>query len=231
MDYSNYMVINYIIPLLGFVITFVAQIYVNNSYNKFKYQSLKKKITGAEVARTILDKNGLKDIKITEVSGNLTDHYDPTKKIVSLSTDIYRGDTIAAASVAAHECGHAIQHKDGYIFIKIRSMLVPLVNFSTKIGYLVVILGIIFSAPKIAVIGLVLLLAMLLFQVITLPVEFNASNRAKKQLIELKLIENYELEDTRTMLNAAALTYVAGVLTTLLQILRLALIVFGRRDD
>lgn len=231
MDYSNYMVINYIIPLLGFVITFVAQIYVNNSYNKFKYQSLKKKITGAEVARTILDKNGLKDIKITEVSGNLTDHYDPTKKIVSLSTDIYRGDTIAAASVAAHECGHAIQHKDGYIFIKIRSMLVPLVNFSTKIGYLVVILGIIFSAPKIAIIGLVLLLAMLLFQVITLPVEFNASNRAKKQLIELKLIENYELEDTRTMLNAAALTYVAGVITTLLQILRLALIVFGRRDD
>ena len=231
MDYSNYMVINYIIPLLGFVITFVAQIYVNNSYNKFKYQSLKKKITGAEVARTILDKNGLKDIKITEVSGNLTDHYDPTKKTVSLSTDIYRGDTIAAASVAAHECGHAIQHKDGYIFIKIRSMLVPLVNFSTKIGYLVVILGIIFSAPKIAVIGLILLLAMLLFQVITLPVEFNASNRAKKQLIELKLIENYELEDTRTMLNAAALTYVAGVITTLLQILRLALIVFGRRDD
>lgn len=231
MDYSNYMVINYIIPLLGFVITFVAQIYVNNSYNKFKYQSLKKKITGAEVARTILDKNGLKDIKITEVSGNLTDHYDPTKKTVSLSTDIYRGDTIAAASVAAHECGHAIQHKDGYIFIKIRTMLVPLVNFSTKIGYLVVILGIIFSAPKIAVIGLVLLLAMLLFQVVTLPVEFNASNRAKKQLIELKLIENYELEDTRTMLNAAALTYVAGVLTTLLQILRLALIVFGRRDD
>lgn len=231
MDSSNYMVINYVIPLLGFVITFVAQIYVNNSYNKFKYQSLKKKITGAEVARTILDKNGLKDIKITEVSGNLTDHYDPTKKTVSLSTDIYRGDTIAAASVAAHECGHAIQHKDGYIFLKIRSMLVPLVNFSTKIGYLVVIIGIIFSAPSIAVIGLILLLTMLLFQIVTLPVEFNASSRAKKQLIELNLVENYELEDTRTMLNAAALTYVAGVLTTLLQILRLALIVFGRRDD
>ena len=231
MDSSNYMVINYVIPLLGFVITFVAQIYVNNSYNKFKYQSLKKKITGAEVARTILDKNGLKDIKITEVSGNLTDHYDPTKKTVSLSTDIYRGDTIAAASVAAHECGHAIQHKDNYIFLKIRSILVPLVNFSTKIGYLVVIIGIIFSAPSIAVIGLILLLAMLLFQIVTLPVEFNASSRAKKQLIELNLVENYELEDTRTMLNAAALTYVAGVLTTLLQILRLALIVFGRRDD
>ena len=231
MDSSNYMVINYVIPLLGFVITFVAQIYVNNSYNKFKYQSLKKKITGAEVARTILDKNGLKDIKITEVSGNLTDHYDPTKKTVSLSTDIYRGDTIAAASVAAHECGHAIQHKDNYIFLKIRSMLVPLVNFSTKIGYLVVIIGIIFSAPSIAVIGLILLLTMLLFQIVTLPVEFNASSRAKKQLIELNLVENYELEDARTMLNAAALTYVAGVLTTLLQILRLALIVFGRRDD
>lgn len=231
MDYSDYMIVNYAIPFLGFLITFIAQLYVNNSYNKYKYQSLKKRITGAEVARNILDQNGLKNIKIAEVSGNLTDHYDPKNQIVRLSTDIYRGDTIAAASVAAHECGHAIQHKDGYVFLKIRSLLVPLVNFSTKIGYLVVIIGIIFSAPKIAIIGLILLLAMLLFQIVTLPVEFNASNRAKKQLIELNIIDNHELHDSKTMLNAAALTYVASVLTTLLQILRLALIVFGRRDD
>lgn len=231
MNYSDYMVVNYAIPLLGFLITFIAQIYVNNSYNKYKYQSLRKRITGAEVARNILDKNGLKDIKVTEVKGNLTDHYDPSKKIVCLSTDIYNGDTIAAASVAAHECGHAIQHKDGYTFMKIRSSLVPFVNFSTKIGYLVVIIGIIFSFPKVAIIGLILLLGMLLFQLVTLPVEFNASNRAKKQLINLNIIDNDELSDSNTMLRAAALTYVAALITTLLQILRLALIVFGRRDD
>lgn len=232
MDYSNYMTINYAIPFIGFLITLVAQIYVNNSYNKYKYQSLKRKITGAEIARIILDKNGLNNIQIKEVSGNLTDHYDPTKKVVSLSSDIYNGDTIAAASVAAHECGHAIQHKVGYTFLKIRNSIIPFVNFSTKIGYVIVMIGIIFSYYKIAIIGLILLLGMLFFQLITLPVEFNASSRAKKQLIELNLIDNNELKDSNTMLNAAALTYVAAVLTTLLQILRLALIVFGnRRDD
>ena len=231
MDYSDYMVVNYVLPLAGFLITFIAQIYVNNSYNKYKYQSLKKKITGAETARNILDKNGLDNIKIVEVRGNLTDHYDPKKKVVRLSSDIYHGDTIAAASVAAHECGHAIQHKEGYIFLRIRSFLVPLVNFSTKIGYLVVIIGIIFGATKIALVGLILLLAMLLFQVVTLPLEFNASKRAKKQLTSLKIIDNDELQDANTMLNAAALTYVASLITTLLQVLRLALIVFGRRDD
>lgn len=231
MNYNDYMLINYTIPFLGVLITFIAQIYVNNSYNKYKYQSLKNKITGAEVARKILDKNGLQNIKIVEVKGNLTDHYDPTKKTVSLSTDIYKGDTIAAASVAAHECGHAIQHKEGYSFLKIRSLLVPFVNFSTKIGYLVVMIGIIFSFPKIAVIGLILLLGMLLFQLITLPVEFNASKRAKNQLKELNIIDDRELKDSNTMLTAAALTYVASLISTLLQILRLALIVFGRDND
>lgn len=231
MNYDDYMLINYGLPFLGFLITFIAQIYVNNSYNKYKYQSLKKKITGAEVARQILDKNGLRNIEIVEVKGNLTDHYDPSKKVVRLSTDIYKGDTIAAASVAAHECGHAIQDKVGYLFLKIRSFLVPFVNFSTKIGYLAVVIGLIFSFSKVAIIGLILLLSMLLFQLITLPVEFNASKRAKKQLIDLKLIDTEELKDTNTMLTAAALTYVASLITTLLQILRLAMIVFGRRDD
>ena len=231
MGYNDYMVINYAIPLVGVLITLIAQIYVNNSYNKYKYQSLKKKTTGAKVARDILDKNGLENIKIVEVKGNLTDHYDPTKKVVSLSSDIYHGDTIAAASVAAHECGHAIQHKDRYVFLKIRSLIVPIVNFSTKIGYLVIMIGIIFGSSKLALIGLILLLGMLLFQLVTLPVEFNASKRAKKQLTSLNIIDNDELQDSNTMLRAAALTYVASLITTLLQILRLALIAFVRRDD
>ena len=227
----DYMTINYTIPFLGFIITLIAQIYVNNSYNKYKYQGLKKKTTGAEVARTILDRNGLQNIKIEEVPGNLTDHYDPKSKKIRLSSDIYKGDTIAAASVAAHECGHAIQHKENYTFLKIRSSLVPVVNFSTKFGYIAVMIGLLFSSYKIAIVGLVLLLAMLLFQVVTLPVEFNASSRAKKQLLDLNIIDNNELQDSKTMLNAAAFTYVASVLSTLLQILRLALIIFSRRDD
>lgn len=231
MNYNDYMVINYALPFLGFVITFIAQIYVNNSYNKYKYQSLRKRTTGAEIARDILDTNGLKDIKIVEVKGELTDHYDPKKKVVSLSSDIYNGDTIAAASVAAHECGHAIQHKEGYFFLKVRSAIVPFVNFSTKIGYLVIMIGIIFGFTKLAMVGLILLLAMLLFQLITLPVEFNASSRAKKQLTNLNIIYDDELADSKTMLRAAALTYVASLISTLLQILRLALIAFGRRDD
>lgn len=231
MDYSDYILINYTIPFLGLIITLIAQIYVNSSYNKYKYQGLKKKKSGSEIARMILDANGLKEIKIKEVKGNLTDHYDPNKKVVCLSSDIYNEDTIAAASVAAHECGHAIQHKEGYFFLKIRSALVPFVNLSTKIGYLVVIIGIIFSFKKIAVIGLILLLAMLTFQLVTLPVEFNASSRAKKQLTKLNLINSDELEGSSNMLKAAALTYVASLLTTLLQILRLALIALGRRDD
>ena len=231
MYYNDYVFINYILPLIGLIITMLAQAYVNSNYNKYKNSGLSKKISGAEVARKILDQNGLQNIKIKEVSGKLTDHYDPKKQEVSLSHDIYYGDTIAAASVAAHECGHAIQHKEGYTYLKIRTAIVPFVNFSTKIGYIVVIIGLIFGFLNIAVLGLLLLLAMLFFQLITLPVEFDASKRAKYNLKTMQLISNNEIDDVSKMLNAAALTYVASLLTTLLQILRLALIVLGRRDD
>lgn len=231
MTANDYFMINYGIPLLGLLITFLAQIYLTSSYNKYKTQDVKSKKTGAETARTILDLNGLKDVMVKEIQGNLTDHYDPKKKTVSLSSDIYNGTTIASVSVAAHECGHAIQDKEGYFFLKIRNSIVPLVNFSSKIGYLVVIIGIIFGMTKVAIIGLIMLLAVLLFQLITLPVEFNASKRAKKILADLNIITNYELDDSKTMLNAAALTYVAGLMTTLLQILRLALIISKRSKD
>ena len=231
MTTSDYFMINYGLPLLGLLITFLAQMYLTSSYNKYKCQDVKSKKTGAETAREILDLNGLRNVAVKEVKGTLTDHYDPKKKTVSLSSDIYNGTTIASVSVAAHECGHAIQDKEGYLFLKIRNSIVPLVNFSSKIGYLVVIIGLIFGMTKVAVIGLIMLLAILLFQLITLPVEFNASKRAKKILVDLNIITNYELDDSKTMLNAAALTYVAGLMTTLLQILRLALIVARRSDD
>lgn len=221
-------ILYYGLPLIALAITSLAQLLITTNYSKYKQINAKSNKTGKEVARKILDKHGLKKITIEEVSGNLTDHYDPTKKVVRLSSDIYNGTTIAAVSVAAHECGHAIQDKVGYTPMRIRSKLVPIVNFSTKIGYLVITIGFIFGALKLAAIGLILLLSMLLFQLITLPVEFDASRRGKIELDELHILSSTEQTGSARMLCAAAFTYVASVLSTLLEIFRLALMVTSR---
>ncbi len=231
MNSLEYMAIYYGLPILGLIITSVAQLFITTNYSRYKKVLSKSHKKGCEVARKILDKHGLKNIDVEEVSGNLTDHYDPTKKVVRLSSDIYSGTSIASVSVAAHECGHAIQDKNGYTPMRIRSKLVPIVNFSTKIGYIVVIIGISAGILKIALIGIVLLLSMLLFQLITLPVEFDASRRGKKELAELNVLDPSEQKGSAKMLKAAAFTYVASVLSTLLQILRLALMAMGRRRD
>lgn len=230
MIYNEYSVINYGLPILGFIITLIAQIFITTNYSKYKQVNTKSNKHGYEVARQILDKHGLHNVKVEQVSGNLTDHYDPTTKVVRLSSDIYNGTSIASVSVSAHECGHAIQDKVGYTPMRLRAKLVPIVNFSTKIGYLVIIVGLIFNALNLAEFGLILLMSMLLFQLVTLPVEFDASKRGKKELKDLAILDNDEYRGTRRMLNAAAFTYVAGVLSTLLQILRLALIISSRRS-
>lgn len=231
MNYNSYLLIDYGLPLLGVLITALAQLFINRSYNKYRLVETKKKMTGAETARAILDANGLTNIKINKVSGKLTDHYDPKKKTINLSREIYEGDSIASVSVAAHECGHAIQDKDNYTFLRIRASLVPIVNFSSKFGYIVVIIGLIFNIIGLAKFGIFLLLLILLFQLVTLPVEFNASSRAGSQLLSLNILSDYEQDDSKTMLKAAAFTYVAALMSALLQILRLALIVVGRDDD
>ena len=223
--------INYGLPILGFVITFLAQIYIKITYGKYKDEDNKNGLSGYDTARKILDSNGLKDILVLETSGELSDHYDPSKRVIKLSTDIYHGTSIASVAVAAHECGHAIQDKEGYTFLRIRHAMVPFVNFSTKIGYLVLLIGLIMNAIGLATIGLVLLMAMLLFQLVTLPVEFNASNRARKQIDTLNLIGKDEQSGVKTMLFSAALTYVASLASTLFQILRLALIVNNKRSN
>ena len=187
-------------------------------------------MTGFEVARKILDENGLQDIHIVEIKGNLTDHYDPSRKVVRLSSDIFNGSSIASTSVAAHECGHAIQDKEDYKFMKMRSKLVPIVNLSSKLGYFAIFIGFIFGLLDLVIFGIVLLISILLFELITLPVEFDASNKAGKQINKLKLLEGKEKSQSKTMLNAAALTYVASVITTILQILRLFLIASNRKD-
>lgn len=230
MSSMEYTIIYYGLPIIGLIITSIAQLLITTNYSKYKQVLSKNNYQGCNVARKILDKHGLNNISIEEVSGNLTDHYDPTKKVVRLSSDIYNGTSIASVSVAAHECGHAIQDKVGYTPMRIRSKLVPIVNFSTKIGYLVIVIGLAAGALKIATIGIILLSTMLLFQLVTLPVEFDASRRGKKELADLNILDSSEQKGASKMLRAAAFTYVASVLSTLLQILRLISIVSSRRD-
>ena len=225
------LIINYGLPILGLIITGLAQLYIKINYNKYLEVKANLGLRGCDVARKILDKHDLRNVTVNQVSGQLTDHYDPSNKTVNLSSDIYNGTSIASISVASHECGHALQDKYGYKFMNIRSALVPVVNFSSKIGYIVVIIGLAAGLLKIAWIGIILLLSMLLFQIVTLPVEFNASRRALKEIEEEHIVTSSELSGAKKMLRSAALTYVAGMLSTLLQILRLALQIVGRRRN
>lgn len=225
----NNFIINYdLLIWIGLILTITSQIIVSASYSKYKKKLNNKDLTGYDVARKILDKNKLNDIIILETKCNLTDHYDPARKTIKLSTDIYHGSSIASLAVAAHECGHAIQDKDGYKPMRIRSKIIPTVNICTRIGYLAIIIGAIFSY-KLIEIGIILLLALLAFQIITLPVEFNASKRALNELKTNRFLDKDETKDAKNMLLAAAFTYVASMLSTLLQILR-GVLLFADRD-
>ena len=214
--------------LIGTIFVIFAQIKVKGTYSKYLGVKCKKDLAGCEVARKILDNAGLDKVHVVEVKGQLTDHYDPKQKVVRLSTDIFHGTSVASVAVAAHECGHAIQDKDGYSFMKIRASLVPMVNFVNKFGYLATIIGLIAGIFDIIIVGIVMLLATLLFQVVTLPVEFNASSRAKDIIRDLNLASESEQEGVEKMLSAAAFTYVAGVINTLFQLLRLLIRVRDR---
>lgn len=226
---NNYL-ISEILLITGFLISLFAQLFISISYSKYKRVGNRKKISGFETARKILDDNGLKDVYVTETKGNLTDHYDPNRKVIRLSTEIFHGTTIAASSVAAHEVGHAIQDKEGYSFMRFRSAIFPLVRIASYGGYFAILIGIIFGMTDLIWLGIACEIIILLFQLLTLPVEFNASERAKKELVRLGILENDELDGGSKMLKAAAFTYVASVLTTILQILRL-IVMFSGRDD
>ena len=218
-----------ILIIIVILIPLIAQIGVSSNYQKYKRVKNTKELTGYDVARKILDENGLEDIYIVETRGELTDHYDPTKKVVRLSSDIYHGKTVAAMSVASHECGHAIQDKDGYTFMRIRSAIFPIVNVATSISYWIILLGFLFELIDLIYIGIALTCQGLLFQIVTLPVEFDASKRAGVFLKEYNLATEDESKGVKKMLGAAAMTYVAGVLASALQILRLILV--ARNND
>ena len=225
MDYYIY----YGLTILAFIITSLAQAFVMSTYKKYSSVKVRKNITGREAARIILDKNDLKDVDIEEVKGYLSDHYDPSKKVVRLSSSNYNGSSIASVSVASHECGHAIQDKVGYTFMRFRSSLVPIVNFSSYAGYIAIVIGLLLSSIKVIFIGIALELVILLFQIVTLPVEIDASKRALKEIDKLSFLEGDEYKSGKAVLIAAALTYVASVAAALLEILRLVLI-FGKKN-
>ena len=206
----------FIILIPAILFTMYAQFKVSSTTSRFLRVNTQRGFTGEQVARRILESNGLYDVRIEMVRGHLSDHYDPRSKVLRLSQDIYYGTSVTSVAVAAHECGHAIQHAKGYVPLNLRSSLVPVVNFASNISWLLIALGFIMRGP-------------FLLEIITLPVEFNASNRALVQLGNLGIVEGKELNQSRKVLTAAALTYVAAALTSVLQLLRLVAI--ANRDN
>ena len=215
--------------IVPFILILLSQAYINNAYKKYDNVRVKSNITGYDAARKVLDSNGLNDVKIVKVNGTLTDNFNPKTNTISLSSNVYENSSIASVAVAAHESSHVIQHKEKYTFIVLRSMLVPIISITSKLGYIVLIIGFLADIFDVALLGLILMCGALLFQLITLPTEFDASKRARKKLLELNIITNDELPKVRSMLNAAAMTYLASFFASMLQMLRLFLNI-NRRD-
>lgn len=219
----------YILVLIGLIITMIAQANVQRAFEKYSKISTKKHITGRQTADYILDTRGYKDIKIKQISRAMGDYFNPATKEVALSPESMKDTSIASVAVAAHELGHVIQYKEGYLPLQVKSWLVPAVNFGSRLSFPVLIAGMFLSNQKLLDIGLILFALTLLFQIVTLPVEFNASRRALNVLEESGMLIGEENQYASHMLKAAAYTYVAATLTTALQFLRL-LILFGNRN-
>lgn len=221
----------YFLVIIGAVICMIASAKVNSTYNKYsRYRSMSG-MTGAQAAERILRSAGIYDVTVRHVSGKLTDHYDPRNKTLNLSDSVYGSASVAAVGVAAHECGHAIQHQKNYAPLAIRSVIVPVANFGSALAWPLIIIGLIFGAGSFLVnLGILFFSFAVLFQLVTLPVEFNASRRAVNILGETGILGQEELGYTKKVLGAAALTYVASAAAAILQLLRL-IILFGGRND
>ncbi|MBU5437763.1 zinc metallopeptidase [Tissierella sp. MSJ-40] len=222
--YGSWML--FVLPALIFAS--YAQLKISTSFNKYSRVPNGTGYTGAQIARMILDRNGLSDVRIEQVAGQLSDHYDPRSKVVRLSRGVYGGTSIASMSVAAHEVGHAIQHAEGYFPLILRNNIAPIASIGSRFVWILIMLGFIIS-PFLLEVGILLYLAVVLFQVVTLPVEFNASSRALYQL-ENGIVSNSEIKPAKEVLRAAALTYVAATLVAIGELLRL-LSLSNRRDS
>ena len=222
----------YILVVIGAVICMIASARVKGTFNKYSQLRSMSGMNGAQVAQRVLQAAGIYDVQVRHVSGSLTDHYDPRTKTVNLSDPVYNATSVAALGVAAHECGHAIQHAKSYAPLSIRSALVPIANFGSMLAWPVILIGLLFntrSSGLIIDIGILLFSAAVLFQLVTLPVEFDASRRALVMLRTQGILSDDELKYTRKVLKSAALTYVASAAAAILQLLRIILITNGRR--
>lgn len=224
----------YILVVIGAVICMIASARVKGTFNKYSQLRSMSGMNGAQVAQRVLQAAGIYDVQVRHVSGSLTDHYDPRTKTVNLSDPVYNATSVAALGVSAHECGHAIQHAKSYAPLSIRSALVPIANFGSMLAWPVILIGLLFntrSSGLIIDIGILLFSAAVLFQLVTLPVEFDASRRALVMLRTQGILADDELRYTRRVLKSAALTYVASAAAAILQLLRIILITNGRRRD
>ena len=222
----------FILP--GFLLSLWASFRVKRAFSKYSQVPSMRGLTGAEAAEEMLRRAGIAGVEIEEAHGFLSDHYNPLNKTLNLSEDVYRSTSVAAIGVACHEAGHAVQHARNYSPLWVRSALVPTANIGSSIGYIVMTLGLMFASTNMVLVGAVLFSAVLLFQIVTLPVEFNASSRAKQLVLEYGIISPNEREGVDRVLNAAALTYVAAAVSTLLTLVYFLLragLLGGRRDD
>ncbi len=225
----------YFLVLIGAAICLLASANVNATFRKYSKQRSMSNMTGAQAAERVLRSAGIYDVQIRHVSGNLTDHYDPRNKTLNLSDSVYGATSVAAVGVAAHECGHAIQHQKNYIPLTLRSAIVPVANFGSMLAWPLIILGLFITSTTgefLITLGIILFSAAVLFQIVTLPVEINASRRAQRILGETGILGQEELKSTRKVLTAAALTYIASAAAAILQLLRLVLLFGGKnRND
>ena len=231
MYYPYYYDPTYIILIPAIILTMYAQFKVSSTTNRYFRVRTQRGYTGEQTAREILNANGIYDVRIEMTRGTLSDHYDPRNKVLRLSQDVYRGTSITSVAVAAHECGHAIQHARGYAPLTIRGAIVPVVNFVSYLGYLGLLISIVGGLTGYIKLSIIILLATVLFQLVTLPVEIDASKRALVQLEELNLVYNDENKSAKKVLSAAAMTYIASLLSSILDLLRLILILNSRNDD
>lgn len=224
----------YILVIAGVLICLWASAKLKTTYSKYSRIRSHSGMTGREAAEKILHGAGIYDVKIDYISGNLTDNYDPRNKVLHLSDSVYNSPSVAAIGVAAHECGHAIQHANDYAPLRIRASLVPLAQLGSTIAWPLILIGLIFNSRQSVLflnIGIIAFSLAVLFQLVTLPVEFNASGRAIRILGETNMLNPEELRGTKKVLSAAALTYVAGAASSILQLLRIIILAGGRRND
>ena len=222
----------YVLVLIGVILSMIASAKLNSTYSRYSRVGSRCGMTGAEAARQLLARQGIYDVQVRRVAGNLTDHYDPRTKTVNLSDSVYGATSIAAIGVAAHECGHAMQDAEGYSPLRLRSSLVPVANLGSQLCWPLIIIGLLMGgSPLLIKIGILLFSMAVLFQLVTLPVEYNASHRAVTLLDETGILAGQEVGQTRQVLNAAALTYVAAAAGAILQLLRLLLLFGDRRDN